>query len=68
MTALAIPSQEAADDPFRFLVARGWRPSSAADGTWRRLDGTVMEAQQAIDTELAQATAAAAAHPEEVPV
>ncbi len=68
MTALQIPSQEAAADPFRFLVARGWRPAAAADGTWRGHDGTVLAAQQAIDHELGKAAAPAAAHPEEAPV
>ena len=53
MTALPIPSQEAAEDPFRFLVARGWRPSSAGDGTWRDASGRALEAQAAIDSELA---------------
>ena len=67
MTALPIPSQEAAADPFRFLVARGWRPAAAADGTWHRYDGAVLTAQQAIDHELGKAAAPEAAHPEEAP-
>lgn len=64
MTAQAIPSQEAADDPFRFLVTRGWRPTPSGDGTWRHNDGRVLAAQGAIDHELSQPAAPAATQEE----